>query len=235
MDTQTQQSPEGSAPSPILPPGAARPTTPRSSSPEVADMDINIGNSFWDMTESEMQALELNVMDLCRVKDNGSSWPAVHCSPASSPILWFVPRNYLEAPRGCLPEDPFSAQGEYLVSPNTSPDASSPPDLPMHSAPMTDACAAPFVTSSRSYSPSVQDDADSLPASPVYTDKAKVRLDYIDNALGAEQCYEIYSSTGERDFWEMSRLAMKERVYSERDWREWMGEGTCGYYVGQGF
>jgi len=229
MHTQTQQRQEGSAPTPFPPPGAAQPPAPRTNSPEDDDMVIDIGTSFWDMTESEMRALDLNVMDLCRVKDDDSSWPTEHRSPALSPILWFVPCNYLDAPRGCLPEDPFSTQGEYLDSPYMSPDASPPADLFMNSAPMSDAPATPTSRASPSCSPIVRADADSLSASPMYIDKAKVRLEYIDNALSAEQWYETCSSTGEQEFWEMSRLAMTERIQSDRDWREWMEEGTCGY------
>ncbi len=229
MHTQTQQRQEGSAPSPFPPPGAALLPAHRSNFPEDDDMVINIGTSFWDMTESEMQALDLNVTDLCRVKDDDSSWPTEHRSPAPSPILWFVPRNYLDAPRGCLPEDPFSTQGEYLSSPYMSPDASPSPDPFVHSAPITDAPATPLDTSSPSCSPSVRADADIQPASPMYIEKAKVRLEYIDHALSVEEWYETRSSTGEREFWEMSRLAMTEKIQSDRDWREWMEEGTCGY------
>ncbi len=193
-------------------------------------MIIDIGTSFFDMTESEMQALDLNEMDLCRVRDDDSGWSTEHRSPALSPVLWFVPRNHLDAPRGCLPKDPFS-EGEHLVSPYHSPDASPPADLPIRSAPMTDAFATPLSKASPSDSSDMQDgaDADSLSTSPRYIEKAKVRLEYIDNALSVEEWYETCSSTGEREFWEMSRLAMRERIQSDRDWRECMEEGTYGY------
>lgn len=235
MHIQTQQTQESSAPCPFPPPGAAQPTAPKPSPPEDDDMVIDIGTSFWDMTESEMQALDLHDSDLCRVRDEETGWPAEHRSPALSPILWFVPRNYLDAPRGCLPEDPFSAEGEYLISPYTSPDASAPADLPIRSTTMTDASATPLVTALPSCLSDGQGDADagSQSASPLYMENAKVRLDYIDGALRAEQ-YDTCSSTGEREFWDVSRLAMTERTQSDRHWREYMEEGTCGYTREQG-
>lgn len=53
------------------------------------------------------------------------------------------------------------------------------------------------------------------PISQAFSSDAEEKLEYIDHILRVEQSKEVYSSVGERDFWELGKLGTKERALSD--------------------